>query len=302
MRRRKNPIRIIVIVICALIFSFSMYKFLTIMMDYKKDSDTYEEIRNNVRETRARRTTEALTEPTEDSDHDPDEPTQAPKQEPVIPEDILAGIETHEHKKSLSFLHTTFDYILVQRYDIDFAYLQNMNSEIKAWIRIDDTRIDYPVAQTKNNSKYLRVGPDGKAANAGTIFIDYRNAADFSNKNTVLYGHNQQSLHMFHQLLSYLDQSFLKTHPVIDIYLPDGSMKRYLVFASYVNSELFPYTTSFADDNAFQEFLNKSQAASVWDTNVNLTTSDRILTLVTCTKDYNDAERNVVQAVLIHEE
>ena len=97
-------------------------------------------------------------------------------------------------------------------------------------------------------------------------------------------------------------EKILKEHPYVDIYLPDGTLNRYLIFASYETEDTFPYTCRFDDDKAFKVFLNRCRKASYYDSGIQVSPSDRILTLVTCTKTYNEASRIIVQAVLIQQD
>ena len=245
---------------------------------------------------------EAGKTPTDESSYEKTAPRLPDAVKKDIPESVLAGLGSHEHEQALPFLHTWFNYLLVKKYMFNFPVLTRMNSDICGWIRIDGTYVDYPFVQYTDNSTYLRLGPDKKPSNAGTIFVDTRNEKDFTDKNTIMYGHNQQSLRMFHQLLSYKDPEFLKEHPYVDIYLPDGTLNRYLIFASYETEETFPYTCRFDDDNAFKVFLNRCRKASYYDSGIRVSLSDKILTLVTCTKTYNEASRIIVQAVLIQQD
>ena len=67
---------------------------------------------------------------------------------------------------------------------VDFEVLQTENKDIIAWLHCPDTKINYPVAQSEDNSYWNT---------AGTIFMDYRNSADFSDRHTVIYGHNMKN-------------------------------------------------------------------------------------------------------------
>ena len=77
--------------------------------------------------------------------------------------------------------------------EVDFDALKEKNEEIIAWIYIPDTNINYPVVQGEDNRKYLNVMPDGTPHFSGSIFMDYRCEADFSDPHTILYGHNHRT-------------------------------------------------------------------------------------------------------------
>ena len=117
---------------------------------------------------------------------------------------------------------------------VDFAALQEDTcADIYAWISIPDTRIDYPVLQhPSDDTYYLNYNLDGSKGYPGCIYTERENSRDFSDFNTVIYGHNMKNGSMFHDLHSYEDESFLPDHPYVYIYTPDRVM-RYRIFAAY---------------------------------------------------------------------
>ena len=90
---------------------------------------------------------------------------------------------------------------------VDFEALRQQNPDIIAWIYSTDTPINYPVVQSEDNSYYLRRLIDGTRNTAGTIFADFRNAPDFSDRNTLVYGHNMKNNPMFGTLSEYRKQA-----------------------------------------------------------------------------------------------
>ena len=105
--------------------------------------------------------------------------------------------------------------------EVDFDGLRVINKNIVAWIRIPGIGVDYPVVQGKDNEHYLHYTFDGKANKAGSIFLDYRNRADFTNSKVILYGHNMKDGSMFSNLKKYQDEEFRKEQGKILLYLPD---------------------------------------------------------------------------------
>ncbi len=104
---------------------------------------------------------------------------------------------------------------------IDFDGLRAINEDIVAWIQIPGIGVDYPVVQGKDNEHYLHYTFDGKANKAGSIFLDYRNRADFTDRKVILYGHNMKDGSMFSNLKKYQDASFRKEQGRVVIYLLD---------------------------------------------------------------------------------
>ena len=105
---------------------------------------------------------------------------------------------------------------------IDFSSLKEKNSEVYAWIRIPDTQVDYPILQRASDDLYyLDHTIDGAEGLPGSIYTQSLNSQDFSDKNTVIYGHNMRDETMFGGLKSYMDESYMKAHSQILIYTPE---------------------------------------------------------------------------------
>lgn len=187
---------------------------------------------------------------------------------------------------------------------IDFAALQQENSDIYAWICIPDTEVDYPILQSStDNSYYLNHTVDHQAGFPGSIYTENLNAKDFSDPNTVIYGHQMRNNTMFGGLYQYQDQSYMQEHSKILIYTPDH-IRTYQVFAAvtYDNRHIM-YSFDFTDKEQYQAYLDSLKAvrnmATCWDESVDVTVEDRIITLSTC--NGNDEQRFLVEAVLIDE-
>lgn len=105
--------------------------------------------------------------------------------------------------------------------EIDFNGLREVNADIVAWIQIPGIGVDYPVVQGKDNEHYLHYTFDGKANKAGSIFLDYRNRAEFTDSKVILYGHNMKDGSMFSNLKKYQDEDFRREQGKVLLYLPD---------------------------------------------------------------------------------
>lgn len=177
---------------------------------------------------------------------------------------------------------------------IDFATLLATNPDTVAWIEIPGTNINYPVVQTTNNETYLSRTFDGGTSISGTIFLDADNAADFTNTNSILYGHHRYDRTMFADLDLIYNGSLAADTPVY-LYLPDGSRATYQVFSVYI-TENDPVSIDPATSD-FTAFATTMLARSERDFGLDpLAASPRILTLSTCVA--NDDRRYLVHAVL----
>lgn len=143
---------------------------------------------------------------------------------------------------------------------INFDELKATNPDTVAWLRVPNTTINYPVVQTTDNVTYLSKTFTGGYSLSGTIFLDKGNAADFSSVNSILYGHNRVDGTMFADLDKIYDGS-LGNDIKIFLYLPDGTVRTYRVFSSYVTAnDPTSINPSVTDFNSFAgEMLARSE-------------------------------------------
>lgn len=96
--------------------------------------------------------------------------------------------------------------------DSDDDITKEIQGNMVAWISIDGTSIDYPIMQGENNNEYLNKNPYGEYSLSGSIFLDSRNASDFSDRYSLIYGHHMSGDVMFGALDAYLEKSYLESH------------------------------------------------------------------------------------------
>lgn len=190
-----------------------------------------------------------------------------------------------------------------EAFSVDFGKLLEMNSDVVGWIRFDEpSEINYPVVQGRDNEEYLKRTFEANTNKLGTLFVDVNNPGDFSGRNTFIYGHNMKNGSMFAQLLKYKDDSFYKEHPYFYIYTPDGKVRTYEIFsAGVVKDTSDSYIMDYADDAAFQTYIDYIKQQSAYPTSAEVTTASKIVSLSTCT-NVRDDERFLVHGVMIKEE
>ena len=189
---------------------------------------------------------------------------------------------------------------------IDFETLWEKNKDIYAWLSIEGTEIEYPILQHPDDDEYyLNHTVDKKSGLPGSIYTEPTyNGTDFSDRNTLIYGHNMKNGTMFGQLDKYKDPTYLKEHNTIVIYTPEH-IYTYKVFASitYDNRHIM-YSFDFDKKSGMQEFLDSIRKVNNLNTyideTIEVTSSDRIITLSTC--NGNKKQRFLVEAVLIDEQ
>ena len=87
-----------------------------------------------------------------------------------------------------------------QKYEVDFKELKNKNSDTIAWLKVENTNIEFPIVKANDNSYYLSHNFNKEYNKAGWIFADYKNKFDTTDKNIVIYGHNMRDNSMFGSL------------------------------------------------------------------------------------------------------
>ena len=182
---------------------------------------------------------------------------------------------------------------------VDFEELMKINPDTVGWIRFypEPSQISYPIVQGEDNERYLHETFSANENTLGAIFLNVDNSADYSDKNTIIYGHRMRDGSMFRHLQDYEDESFWKDNPYFYIYTPDGKEIAYHIYSyAVVNAVSDTYLTEFGDDESYQEFLDMTMETSEYDTGVEVDAEDTIVTLSTCTSA-SDEHRFVVRGV-----
>lgn len=183
-----------------------------------------------------------------------------------------------------------------KKYIIDFDSLQEQNSETIAWIKVNNTNIEYPIVKTKNNDFYLNHGFDKNQNSAGWIFADYRNKFDGTDKNIIVYGHNRRDDSMFGSLKKILNDDWydnVENKKIIFNTKDENCV--YEVFSVYkIEREDYYIKTDFNNENEFGEFVKTLQKRSIKDFDCEISKEDSILTLSTCAN--NNKYRVVLHA------
>lgn len=190
---------------------------------------------------------------------------------------------------------------------IDWEALQEEeNKDIYSWIVVPGTAIDYPVLQHPTEMDYyLEHNLDGSTGRPGCIYTQRMNSKDWSDRNTVLYGHNMRVGTMFAGLHDFEDADFFEDNRYIHIYTEDGRILIYEIFAAYAFSDAHILLTyDFNTDTGYQQYLdsiweNKSSRSQFRQETV-LSAEDKIITLSTCIRG-SSSQRYLVQGVLIAE-
>jgi len=171
--------------------------------------------------------------------------------------------------------------------EVDFLAWQSLNADIRAWIHNEAIRVDHPILKSPDNEYYLTRDLDLSYKAMGSIFFDFRNNTDFSDPNTIIYGHNFDNGLMFSNLVWYKSQQFYEQNPFYTIYTPE-QVYRVDITAGIVVSETDTtyLVVNFSSEMEFQSLIQTIEENSVIETEVELTPSDHLVTLYTCTNDW----------------
>ena len=180
---------------------------------------------------------------------------------------------------------------------IDFDALLDRNKDVIGWLYCPDTVINYPVVQGKNNDQYLRKDLDGKYLVSGTLFADYRNGALNEDANYIIYGHNMKNGTMFSSLAKYKQQSYYDQHPIMYYLTPDGNYKLELFAGLVVKRDDKIYLPNQSEEE-FAELIEEYRAKSTFKSDIELEYNDTIVTLSTCSYEFDNA-RYIVMGRLI---
>lgn len=183
---------------------------------------------------------------------------------------------------------------------VDLAKLVAKNDDVKGWIYIDGTDINYPLLQGPNNDYYLYLNYDEEYSGAGSIYIDASNSGDLSDDHTVIFGHNMKNDTMFGTLNDFKNQSHMEAHPYVYILTASGKWNKYEIFAYYradVNDGTFDLFTG--DAKRMTNYVNLVASKNYYDNTKLPVNGEKVITLSTCTEDLDDYSRNVLQARLV---
>lgn len=172
---------------------------------------------------------------------------------------------------------------------VNFPALKKINPEAVAWLTAKGTKIDYPVVLGEDNSYYLRHLFTGRRNKLGAIFMDCRNHGDFSDKNTVLYGHNMKDGSMFASLTKYRRQSYYDRFPAMELDTPGGDFQIVLFAGIVVDGSRESVRFSFQDARDFQRYIDSLKKASSFKSHTAVAAGDRIITLCTCSYEFKNA-------------
>ena len=246
LRKTKKLVRIALIVLLLLIFSFSLYQIISTICHYSESEESYKDIVANVVTIK-------------DADDINEQEGEKIEQAPIA---------------------------------VDFNALLSQNKDVVGWLYCENTPVNYPIVQSDDNDYYLRRMLNGKYNIAGTVFMDYRCHSDYSSLNTIIYGHNMKNDSMFGTFTDYKSQEYYDEHPIIWLLTPEVNYKIELM-AGYVTPSDSDAYSEFVSQEELYEYIQEAKKKSTFFSPLTCSSEDRIVTLSTCSYEY-DAARYVL--------
>jgi len=207
-------------------------------------------------------------------------------------EDILGELEIDETQ------------ITEQRSEriLQLEELKRENEDIVGWIEIEGTNINYPVLQGTDNSYYMTHNYKKEYSKDGSIFLDKAYDWNVPSSNLLIYGHNNKNGIMFEELLKYANEDFYKQHSKIKFttiyedceYEILSAFYSRVYYKSETNVFRYYFFVNASNEEEYNEFVNNSKKASIYETGVSAKYGDQLLTLSTCEYSREDGRFAVV--------
>lgn len=168
--------------------------------------------------------------------------------------------------------------------------LMAMNADVRAWLQVDDTNIDYPVVQGDDNMEYLNRSVETTFSLAGSIFMDYRNAGDCSDYYTLIYGHHIAGEIMFGQVPYFLESDYFNSHTTGTLFLPETtySISWYACLETTAYDTIFQDPTNYNDREQRSQLLDYIRQNATQYRDIGVTADDHIVGLYTCAEAVTD--------------
>lgn len=187
------------------------------------------------------------------------------------------------------------------RLEVNFEALREVNSQFIGWLYVPSLGISYPVAQAGDNDYYLHRTFDGKSNSSGAIFMDFGASPDFSDYNTVIYGHNMRNGSMFGKLKRFGQSPGLcARNPYFYIYTEEGT-RQYLIISYYVTTEGSDTYILPIDEVAYEQYKSMALRNSSYQSAIEIP-DGKMVTLSTCYGAAGGVQRFVVHGVLVEPE
>lgn len=179
-----------------------------------------------------------------------------------------------------------------------FKELINNNPDVTAWIKVDGTPIDYPVAHYYDNLKYINTDIQGKFSMSGSIFLDYRNNSDFSDQNNIIYGHHMKNKAMFGSLEQFSEKDFFMKHSNGSLYFDDRWHN--IKFFAFSRVNAYDKNIYNVSDMNIMNYTDEIRKYAIYFREMTIDEGIKLITLSTCSSG-NTNERYLLTGRILDE-
>jgi len=180
--------------------------------------------------------------------------------------------------------------------------LQQENEDVKGWIKIENSNINYPLLQGEDNNYYQNRNYKKEISNYGSIFIDEASNLEDVNSNVIIYGHNMKDKEMFQNLLNYADKDYYEEHKNIEIITNEKTMKYEIVtvfksriyYQNETNVFRYYYCTDLNTEEKYNDYIKKCKKIELYPTGVDAKYGEQLITLITCEYSQDNGRMVVV--------
>lgn len=166
---------------------------------------------------------------------------------------------------------------------LSLTELQTLNPEVFSWLTVYGTHIDYPITQSDNNMKYVNTNAFGEYSLSGNIFLDSNNASDYSDYNSIFYGHHMEKQAMFGEIGLFADKEYFDERPYGNLYYQGEDHG--LEFFAFLHADAYDksvFTPGVKGESQQREYLENLLAKAKFTRDIGVTIDDRIVLLSTC--------------------
>lgn len=215
-----------------------------------------------------------------------------------------ANKDKNKYQEVLNNINIDEEQVTEQRTErmLQVEELKKENQDIVGWIEIEGTNINYPVVQGTDNQYYMKHTYNKENSKDGSIFLDKSYDWNIPSSNLLLYGHNNKNGTMFQNLLKYKDESFYKEHPNIRFTTINDDCQ-YEIMSAFLSKVYYEdeqnvfryyYFINANDETEYNNYIEESKKASLYDTGKSAEYGDPLLTLSTCSYHTEDGRFVVV--------
>lgn len=217
---------------------------------------------------------------------------------PILLYGIYGLWDSHQiNQQAESSLYET--YKPTAKDSMSFAEFQKRNPEVFGWLTVDQTHIDYPLVQGEDNSRYVNTDPLGVFSLSGSIFLDCNNQKDFSDLNSIIYGHHMAKDAMFGEIEYFQEPSYFEKHTHGQLYY-EGKWRE-IEFFAFLHADAYDsvlYRTDLQRVTDVSMYLEYVRQHAHYFKECSFQEDERFITLSTCTSNSTNGRHLLIGRIM----